>query len=112
MRPESTYDDLARDPELENNVPRSAKGHGGNLQNSESLQFTYKELEKITNNFEGFIGHGGFGHVYCGRLENGTEVAVKMRSESSLHGLDEFLAEVLYSVIKKKCTENLEVHFL
>jgi len=112
VRQESTYDDLARDPELENNVPRSAKGHGGNLQNSESRQFTYKELEKITNNFEGFIGHGDFGHVYCGRLENGTEVAVKMRSESSLHGLDEFLAEVLYSVIKKKCTDNLEVHFL
>jgi hypothetical protein len=36
VRPESTHDDLARDPELENNVPRSAKGHEGNLQNSES----------------------------------------------------------------------------
>jgi hypothetical protein len=65
------------------------------LQNSENRQFTYKELVNLTNNFQRFIGHGGFGHVYYGLLENGTEVSVKMRSESSLHGLDEFLAEVL-----------------
>jgi len=32
--------------------------------------------------------------VYYGCLEDGSEVAVKMRSESSTHGLDEFLAEV------------------
>jgi len=32
--------------------------------------------------------------VYYGRLEDDSEVAVKMRSESSTHGLDEFLAEV------------------
>lgn len=32
--------------------------------------------------------------MYYGSLEDSTEVAVKMRSESSLHGLDEFLAEV------------------
>lgn len=32
--------------------------------------------------------------MYYGCLEDGSEVAVKMRSESSLHGLDEFLAEV------------------
>ncbi|CAL5081063.1 unnamed protein product [Urochloa decumbens] len=37
---------------------------------------------------------GGFGLVYYGRLEDGGMVAVKMRSESSSHGLDEFLAEV------------------
>jgi hypothetical protein len=32
--------------------------------------------------------------VYYGRLEDDTEVAVKMRSESSSHGTDEFIAEV------------------
>ncbi|KAM0854095.1 hypothetical protein ACQ4PT_050656 [Festuca glaucescens] len=36
----------------------------------------------------------GFGLVYYGRLEDDTKVAIKMRSESSSHGLDEFLAEV------------------
>ncbi|CAN6217401.1 unnamed protein product [Urochloa humidicola] len=88
----STHDP-ARHPEFEN-FPRSGKGHGDHLKDNENRQFTYKELDKITNNFERFIGHGGFGHVYYGSLENGTEVAVKMRSESSLHGLDEFVAEV------------------
>ena len=96
----STNDDRAREPEFEN-VPRSAKIHGDHLQDSENRAFTYKELEKITDNFQRFVGHGGFGRVYYGRLENGTEVAVKKRSESSLHGLDEFVAEVLYSVLKK-----------
>ncbi|GJM99005.1 hypothetical protein PR202_ga16062 [Eleusine coracana subsp. coracana] len=42
-----------------------------------------------------FIGQGGFGPVYYGRLEDNIEVAVKTRSESSSsHGLDQFLAEV------------------
>ncbi|KAG2634641.1 hypothetical protein PVAP13_2NG173515 [Panicum virgatum] len=89
----STNDDRAREPEFEN-VPRSAKIHGDHLQDSENRAFTYKELEKITDNFQRFVGHGGFGRVYYGRLENGTEVAVKKHSESSLHGLDEFVAEV------------------
>ncbi|CAL5064748.1 unnamed protein product [Urochloa decumbens] len=91
--PNASTHDPARDPEFEN-VPRSGKRHGDHLKNNENRRFTYKELENITHNFERFIGHGGFGHVYYGSLENGTEIAVKMRSESSLHGLDEFVAEV------------------
>ncbi|XP_021308499.1 putative leucine-rich repeat receptor-like serine/threonine-protein kinase At2g04300 isoform X1 [Sorghum bicolor] len=82
-----------RDPEPDN-ASGSKKGHGYNLNKTENRQFTYKELEKFTNNFKKFIGQGGFGPVYYGRLEDSTEVAVKMRSESSSHGLDEFLAEV------------------
>ncbi|TKW32797.1 hypothetical protein SEVIR_2G190800v4 [Setaria viridis] len=78
--------------------PEKAQGNGESqgdyLQNTENRQFMYKELEKFTNNFKHFIGQGGFGPVYYGRLENGKEVAVKMRSESSSHGLDEFFAEV------------------
>ncbi|KAG2642966.1 hypothetical protein PVAP13_2KG291100 [Panicum virgatum] len=75
-------------------APMSRKGQGDHLQDSENRRFTYKELENITNNFERLIGQGGFGLVYYGRLEDGTMVAAKMRSESSSHGLDEFLAEV------------------
>ena len=48
----------------------------------------------ITNNFQRVIGQGGFGKVYDGFLENGTQVAVKLLSESSNQGLQEFLAEV------------------
>ncbi|CAM0953079.1 unnamed protein product [Alopecurus aequalis] len=72
----------------------STKSHGDNLQNTENRRFTYKELENVTNKFERFIGQGGFGLVYYGRLEDDSEVAVKMRSESSTHGFDVFLAEV------------------
>jgi hypothetical protein len=39
--------------------------------------------------------------VYYGRLEDDSEVAVKMRSESSSHGLDEFLAEVFSPLVDK-----------
>lgn len=82
-----------REPELEI-APATRKYDGDALQKVENRRFTYKELEKLTNKFEKFIGQGGFGLVYYGRLEDGTEVAVKMRSESSSHGLDEFFAEV------------------
>lgn len=58
------------------------------------IRFKYKELEKMTDNFKQSLGEGGFGPVYHGRLENNTEVAVKLRSESSSHGFDQFLAEV------------------
>ncbi|KAJ1289380.1 hypothetical protein BS78_02G159700 [Paspalum vaginatum] len=80
-----------RGPQL-GDAPGSS--HGGNLIKTENRQFTYSELEKFTNNFKKSIGQGGFGPVYYGRLEDNTEVAVKMRSESSTHGLKEFLAEV------------------
>ncbi|KAG1346652.1 putative LRR receptor-like serine/threonine-protein kinase [Cocos nucifera] len=59
----------------------------------ESQQFTYKELENITNKFVRIIGKGGFGIVYHGFLENGVEVAVKLCSWSSSQGTKEFLAE-------------------
>ncbi|KAM0879082.1 hypothetical protein ACQ4PT_034427 [Festuca glaucescens] len=65
----------------------------GSLRRLESRRFTYKELEKITNNFQQVLGQGGFGYVYNGFLEDGTQVAVKLRSHSSNQGVKEFLAE-------------------
>ncbi|KAL6851760.1 hypothetical protein ACP4OV_020324 [Aristida adscensionis] len=59
----------------------------------ENRRFTYKELETITNNFERELGRGGFGIVYDGFLENGTQVAVKLRSDSSKQGVKEFVQE-------------------
>uniref|UniRef100_J3MWR1 Protein kinase domain-containing protein n=1 Tax=Oryza brachyantha TaxID=4533 RepID=J3MWR1_ORYBR len=82
-----------REPELETTLA-SRKIHGDVLQNVENPRFTYKELDRLNNKFEHFIGQGGFGLVYYGCLEDGTEVAVKMRSESTFHGLDDFFAEV------------------
>lgn len=59
----------------------------------ENRRFTYKDLERITNNFQLVLGRGGFGYVYDGFLEDGTQVAVKLRSHSSSQGVKEFLAE-------------------
>lgn len=100
MLPDST-ENPPREPELENaleNAPETRQNHVDVLQIVENRQFTYNELEKITNKFERLIGQGGFGPVYYGRLEDNTEIAVKMRSELSSHGLDEFFAEVMNSL--------------
>ncbi|KAK3135030.1 hypothetical protein QOZ80_5BG0413750 [Eleusine coracana subsp. coracana] len=59
----------------------------------ENRRFTYKELETITDKFQRVLGRGGFGYVYDGFLEDGTQVAVKLRSDSSNQGIKEFLAE-------------------
>uniref|UniRef100_A0ACD5XR32 Uncharacterized protein n=1 Tax=Avena sativa TaxID=4498 RepID=A0ACD5XR32_AVESA len=92
-KPKISTHDPPRVPEPRS-APTSIKQDGDHLHNTENRRFTYKELEKITSKFKQSIGQGGFGLVYYGRLEDDTEVAVKMRSESSSHGLDEFLAEV------------------
>ncbi|GLT72543.1 hypothetical protein SLA2020_444680 [Shorea laevis] len=68
-----------------------------NIQNPslESIQrqFTYSELLKITNNFERILGKGGFGTVYHGNLDD-TQVAVKILSQSSIQGFQQFQSEV------------------
>ncbi|KAE8816339.1 putative LRR receptor-like serine/threonine-protein kinase [Hordeum vulgare] len=67
------------------------KGH--NSLQLDNHQFTYSDLEAITNGFQRVIGRGGFGKVYHGSLEDGTQVAVKLLSESSDQSEKEFLAE-------------------
>jgi len=66
--------------------------------NDSSLQFqqkiySYSDIIKITNNFTTIVGKGGFGTVYLGYIED-TSVAVKMLSPSSVHGYQQFQAEV------------------
>ncbi|XP_061367645.1 serine/threonine-protein kinase PBS1-like isoform X2 [Gastrolobium bilobum] len=60
--------------------------------------FTFRELAAATKNFrpESFVGEGGFGRVYKGRLEStGQIVAVKQLDKNGLQGNREFLVEVL-----------------
>uniref|UniRef100_A0A0D9XCT3 non-specific serine/threonine protein kinase n=1 Tax=Leersia perrieri TaxID=77586 RepID=A0A0D9XCT3_9ORYZ len=69
--------------------------HENHLQTIGTRRFSYKDLEKFTSKFKQFVGKGGFGPVYYGCLDDGTEVAVKIRSKSaSSQGLDQFLAEI------------------
>lgn len=52
---------------------------------SGSLKFTMAEIYKATKNFSPSlkIGQGGFGTVYKGRLEDGTQVAIKRAKKVS-----------------------------
>ncbi|CAL4901103.1 unnamed protein product [Urochloa decumbens] len=81
-----------RNETLKGHVP-SGDEQGHSSLHLENRRFTYKDLEMITNNFQRVIGRGGFGYVYEGFLEDGTQVAVKLRSQSSSQGVKEFLTE-------------------
>ena len=81
-------------PQNEEEMPTSHAGANYSLRLEQNLWITYKLLKMITNGFERVLGQGGFGRVYDGFLEDGTQVAVKLRSHSSNQGVKEFLAEV------------------
>ncbi|XP_056176534.1 putative leucine-rich repeat receptor-like protein kinase At2g19210 [Syzygium oleosum] len=71
----------------------STRGSTGTSRLSKNRTFTSTEVTRITDNFRTVIGEGGFGRVYFGRLDDGTEVAVKMLSHSSKQGSKEFHTE-------------------
>ena len=48
-----------------------------------------------TKNNQKFLGKGGFGPVYYGKLDSGNEVAVKIASKDSHEGSKEFINEVI-----------------
>ncbi|OVA08435.1 Protein kinase domain [Macleaya cordata] len=58
--------------------------------------FSAGEIEKATDNFHAsrILGEGGFGRVYRGILDDGTQVAVKVLKRDDQQGGREFLAEV------------------
>ncbi|XP_034916097.1 receptor-like serine/threonine-protein kinase ALE2 [Populus alba] len=58
--------------------------------------FSFAELEKATDKFSSkrILGEGGFGRVYRGSMEDGTEVAFKVLTRDNQNGDREFVAEV------------------
>ncbi|KAK1427151.1 hypothetical protein QVD17_15834 [Tagetes erecta] len=60
--------------------------------------FTYTQLLNATDNFKAayFLGEGGFGKVYKGKLEASDQiVAIKQLDPDGLQGIREFVVEVL-----------------
>lgn len=77
------------------------EGKGGfqNLQVAaeKGLQvFTFKQLHSATAGFSksNVVGHGGFGLVYRGVLNDGRKVAIKLMDQAGKQGEDEFKVEV------------------
>lgn len=73
------------------------------LQNADSIEdggliISVQALREVTNDFctENELGRGGFGTVYKGELEDGTQIAVKRMEAAAISSkaLDEFRAEI------------------
>ncbi|XP_020589562.1 nodulation receptor kinase-like isoform X2 [Phalaenopsis equestris] len=76
-----------------------------NKPGSEVKTFSLEYIKKATCGYQTLIGEGGFGTVYRGTLSLGQEVAVKVRSTTSVQGTREFDNEVNF--LSKLWHENL-----
>lgn len=58
--------------------------------------FSLAEIEKATEKFslKKVLGEGGFGCVYHGIMQDGSEVAVKLLTKGNQNGDREFIAEI------------------
>ncbi|KAL2578657.1 hypothetical protein AAZV13_15G020600 [Glycine max] len=70
-------------------------GQDDSLLQSKKQIYSYSDVLNITNNFNTIVGKGGSGTVYLGYIDD-TPVAVKMLSPSSVHGYQQFQAEVSF----------------
>ncbi|XP_006396893.2 putative cysteine-rich receptor-like protein kinase 33 [Eutrema salsugineum] len=72
-----------------------------------SLQYDLKTIEAATCTFSkrNMLGQGGFGEVFKGVLQDGSEIAVKRLSKESVQGVQEFKNET--SLVAKLQHRNL-----
>ncbi|KAF3329926.1 LRR receptor-like serine/threonine-protein kinase [Carex littledalei] len=64
------------------------------LDSEQAHRFELSEIEDATDDFEKIIGKGGFGSVYYGKLNDDSEIAVKVHNTESNQGIREFINEV------------------
>ncbi|KAF2532138.1 hypothetical protein F2Q70_00030638 [Brassica cretica] len=80
--------------------PRDESNESGLIYNLHLLSlmhvFTFKQLHSATGGFSksNVVGHGGFGLVYRGLLNNGRKVAIKFIDNAGNQGEEEFKMEV------------------
>ena len=60
---------------------------------TKSRAFTLEAMTTATENFTRKIGQGSFGNVFLGELKEGKQIAVKVLSVFSKHGVEQFLNE-------------------
>lgn len=58
------------------------------------LEYSYRDLQKATQNFTSVIGQGAYGPVYKAQMSTGEAVAVKVLANDSKQGEKEFQTEV------------------
>ncbi|MED6137523.1 hypothetical protein PIB30_065737 [Stylosanthes scabra] len=78
-------------PEMPAPLQESSDQTGSHLE-SKRRPYSFNEVSNMTNNFERILSRGGFGTVYYGIIDD-IQVAVKMLSQSSVQGYQQFLAE-------------------
>ncbi|XP_074558451.1 calcium/calmodulin-regulated receptor-like kinase 2 [Curcuma longa] len=75
------------------NVPQQNKDLFASL--SAIPRYSYKDIQKATQNFTTILGQGSFGPVYKATMPTGELVAVKVLASDSSQGEKEFQTEVL-----------------
>uniref|UniRef100_A0A5B7A2U6 Protein kinase domain-containing protein n=1 Tax=Davidia involucrata TaxID=16924 RepID=A0A5B7A2U6_DAVIN len=95
----SPYEDVDKDPKVLNQPSKKKDDpKDGEPDGIKSKTFTFNQLVAATENFKSdyFLGEGGFGKVYKGKLEDtGQVVAIKQLDRNGLQGIREFIVEVL-----------------
>ncbi|CAL5394665.1 unnamed protein product [Camellia sinensis] len=84
-------------PKRVEHVERGSSFSNIEVASEKGLQvFTFKQLHSATGGFgkSNVIGHGGFGLVYRGVLQDGRKVAVKLMDRAGKQGEEEFKVEV------------------